>query len=352
LLVVTDRPPNLETPRHYFRQDLTPNDAFFVRWHLAGVPTRIDLATFRLTVGGHVERPLALSVDDLRARFAQVDVVAVNQCAGNGRSSFEPRVTGLQWGTGALGNAKWTGVSLAELLDHAGLKPGAIDVTFAGTDKSPIEGVPAFVKSLPVARARAADVLVAHTMNEAPLPMLNGFPLRLVVPGYYSTYWVKTLAAITVTDRAFDGYWIAKAYRVPATPFADEEPASLAKETVPISRLNVRSLVVRPEPAEEVQSGRAYELEGIAFDGGSGIAKVEVSTDDGATWSLARLDPEIGKYSFRRWRATWTPNAPGAAAVLARATSGSGEEQRAARGWNRSGYMHNAIERTEVRVVA
>jgi hypothetical protein len=288
-----------------------------------------------------------MSLDDLR-RLDAASVVAVNQCSGNSRSLFSPRVPGVQWGSGALGNAKWTGVPLASLLDRAGVRASARCVTFRGLDAAPIDGPPPFVKSLEIDRARDRDVLVAWAMNDQPLPMLNGFPLRLIVPGWYSTYWVKALTEIMVLDGPFAGYWMAKAYRVPKTDGADEAPDRLAPETAPISRMDVRSLVVRPEAGARVARGASYPMEGVAFDGGSGIARVEVSTDDGASWRDAVLDPDLGKYSFRRWRLSWTPMQPGPATIVVRATSTSGEQQRAAAQWNRSGYMRNVYERTQV----
>lgn len=285
LLLHTERPPNLEMPLAHLRYDLTPNDLMFVRWHLAGLPTSIDLRTFRLTLAGHVERPLSLTYEELR-NLEPVSVVAVNQCSGNSRALFAPRVPGVQWGGGALGNAKWTGVRLRTLLDRAGVRAGARCVTFRGLDRPPIEGPAPFVKSLELERAHDPDVLVAWGMNDRPLPMLNGFPLRLVVPGWYSTYWVKALTEMTVLD--------------------------------------------------------------AAFDGGSGIARVEVSVDGGASWRDAALDADLGKCSFRRWRSSWTPTQPGPATIVVRATSASGEQQRPTPRWNRGGYMRNVYERTPV----
>jgi DMSO/TMAO reductase YedYZ molybdopterin-dependent catalytic subunit len=347
LILRTDRPPNLEMPLEYLRHDLTPNDLMFVRWHLAGLPRSVDLRTFRLTLGGHVQRPVSLSYDDLRA-LEPASIVAVNQCSGNSRALFVPRVPGVQWSNGALGNAKWTGVRLRTLLDRAGVRDGARCVTFRGLDQPPVEGPAPFVKSLEIDRARDPDVLVAWAMNDQPLPMLNGFPLRLVVPGWYSTYWVKSLTEVTVLDSAFDGYWMAKAYRVPATEGADEAPDRLANETVPISRLDVRSLVVSPEPGARLQVGKPCAMEGIAFDGGAGITRVEVSVDGGEGWEDASLDSDLGRYSFRRWRHAWTPTRSGPTAIVVRATSASGERQRPTPQWNRSGYMRNVYERTQV----
>lgn len=349
LILHTDRPPNLESPLAYLREDLTPNDAFFVRWHLADVPTRVDPETYRLKLGGHVEKELSLSLDELKKSFAPVTVVAVNQCSGNSRSRFEPRVPGGQWGNGAVGNARWTGVRLKDLLQKAKVKPGAVEVSFDGLDRGVLPATPDFIKTLPFARANDGEVLVAYEMNGEPLPMLNGFPLRLVVPGWFATYWVKALSEIAVLNESFHGYWMEKGYRVPKNAAMAEAPGELAKETVPITKMVVRSLLVRPEPGEKVSAGAPYEIEGVAFDGGAGIKRVEVSTDGGQTWSEAKLGPDLGKYSWRRFRLPWKP-AGGQYKVMARATSGAGETQPDAPIWNRSGYARNSIESLDVTV--
>lgn len=347
--VINDRPPCLETPWEYFRSDLTPNEAFYVRWHLQVIPTAVDTRTWRLKVGGHVDRPLELSLDDLR-RMENVSIVAVNQCSGNSRGLFEPKLPGAQWGNGAMGNAWWTGVRLKDVLDRAGLKAGAVDVSFEGLDRGGLPSIPDFVKSLPVDEARKPDVLLAYEMNGEPIPLLNGFPLRLIPAGWYATYWVKALTDIRVLPHAFDGYWVAKAYRVPTTPNAIETPSNLAKVTVPINRMNVRSFFTTPAPGAQVPLGRVCELDGIAFDGGSGIKHVEVSADEGRTWQQATLGDDLGRYSFRRWRLTWTPSSSGEYRLMVRATSNAGETQPGTVGWNRAGYMRNVIEELRVQV--
>ena len=346
LILLTERPPQLETPIHFFRQDFTPNDAFFVRWHLGLIPTTIDPATFRLSIAGHVDQALSLSVDELKKDFEPISYAAIAQCSGNSRSLYEPRVLGGQWGHGAVGNAKWTGVRLKDLLAKAKVKTGAVDVSFKGLDRGPMPTVPDFVKSLSIDHANDGEVMVAYAMNDQPLPMLNGFPLRLVVPGWYATYWVKSLAEINVLPTAYKGFWMAKAYRVPNTPNAQESPTALSKDTVPISTMSVRSLIVQPEAGEKVKAGQAYEVEGVALDGGKGITKVEVSTDGGKTWNEARLDKDLGKYAWRRWRLAWTP-AAGAHKIMARATNAAGETQ-IDQQWNRSGYSRNVIESVDV----
>ena len=350
LILLTDRPPQLETPIRYFREDFTPNEAFFVRWHLALVPTSVDLETFTLELGGHVEQPLSLTLDDLKKEFEPFSIVAVNQCSGNSRGLFSPRVPGGQWGNGAVGNAKWTGVRLRDLLNKAKPKAGAREVSFQGLDKPPQPSVPLFIKSLDYTRAADGEVMVAYEMNGKPLPMLNGFPLRLVVPGWYATYWVKALNEINVLAEPFHGFWMDKAYRVPETPDAQESPQNLAAKTVPITKMTVRSIFVRPEPGEAVRAGQAYAVEGLAMDGGDGIKRVEVSTDGGKTWADAKLDASLGKYSWRRFRFAWTPSARGRAQLLARATNAAGETQ-TTRQWNRSGYARNVIDPLDVTVI-
>lgn len=351
LIMLTDRPPQLETPLFYFRQDLTPNESFFVRWHFSGIPTTVDLRTFKLTVVGNVQKPLTLSVDDLKKQFEPTSIVAVNQCSGNSRSLFTPQVPGGQWGHGAVGNARWTGVRLKDILNKAGVKAQSVQVTFAGLDEPPLYSMHKFVKALELEHALSDEVLVAYEMNGEPLPMLNGYPLRLVVPGWYATYWVKSLAKIEILPSKFDGFWMEKAYRIPKNANASETPENLAKDTVPINRMNIRSIIVRPDFNDIVRAGKQYEIEGIAFDGGEGILSVDVSTDGGKTWNVSNLDKsDFGNYSFRRWRFVWVPPRAGVHKILTRATSLNGATQ-GTQYWNKSGYMRNGIEEVEVPVV-
>lgn len=350
LILRTDRPPQLETPLRFFREDLTPNEAFYVRWHLEGIPTSVDPDTFQLQISGHVEKPLSLSLAELRGKFEAVSLVAVNQCSGNSRSFFEPRVPGGQWKNGAMGNARWTGVRLRDLLDRAGVKGGAVDVVFGGLDRPAMAGTPNFAKALDVEHARDGEVMVAYQMNGADLPMLNGFPLRLVVPGWYATYWVKALNHIQVLPEKFHGFWMDKAYRIPTSPDGKESPDHLAAETTPINRMSLRSLFIRPEPGEQLASKTPFEIQGIAFDSGIGIERVEVSTDNGGTWKIAQLDRDPGKYSWRRWRLGWNPAVPGKYQFKVRALNRAGQQQTTSL-WNRGGYMRNVIEQMEVEVL-
>lgn len=351
LILLTDRPPQLETPLKYFQTDITPNDAFFVRWHEAGIPTKVDTSTFRLRVDGFVDKQLDLSVSELKKNFEPVSLVAVAQCSGNSRSYFQPRVPGGQWANGAVGNAKWTGVRLKDLLQAAGIKDGAVDVSFQGLDLPPLPDTPVFAKSLSKDHAMDGQVMVAYAMNDADLPMLNGFPLRLIVPGWYATYWVKSLQHICVYDKPFDGFWMTKAYRIPADPSGNESPDHLATKTIPINRMTVRALFVAPEKDQQLSLGDALPIQGVAFDYGSGIQKVEVSTDGGKSWADAKLENEISKFSFRRWRYDWKPTATGQYAVQCKATNRDGKTQ-VTEQWNRSGYLRNVIQQVNVTVSA
>jgi len=344
LILHTTRPPQLETPFAVFDEGiLTPNDAFFVRYHLSGLPTVIDPTAFRLTIGGHVDKPLELSLAELKRAFPVQEIVAVNQCSGNSRGFVEPRVGGGQLGNGAMGNARWRGVPLRALLDRSGVRAGAVQVTFNGLDNPPVDTVPDFVKALDLDHARNGEVMVAFAMNGADLPFLNGYPLRLVVPGHYGTYWVKHLSEITVVDAQFDGYWMKTAYRVPDNDCNCVAPGTKPDKTKPIGRFNIRSFVTSHADGDKVRGGHAVELRGIAFDGGSGIARVLISVDDGQSWQAARLGEDIGRYSFREWRLALTlPK--GRQRIKVRAIAPDGETQPLEQRWQPAGYMRNVVE--------
>lgn len=349
LYLLTDRPPQLETPVSFFRHDITPNEAFFVRWHLAEMPKSVDLETFRLRIKGHIQRELAFSVDDLRTRFTPISYVALNQCSGNSRGLFSPQIPGGQWGHGAMGNARWTGVRLRDLLDKAGIRAGALEVAFDGLDKGTLPTVPDYVKTLPVDKARDEEVMVAYEMNGEPIPLLNGFPLRLVVPGWYATYWVKALENIEVLDKPFEGFWMSKAYKIPQNATGSELPDHLATNLVPINRICIHSIFVRPGEGEPLVAGKPFPVEGVATDGGGNIQRVEVSTDGGTQWFPAKLDESLGRYSWRRWRFEWTPPRPGNYTLKVRAENAAGEKQKDDH-WSRSGYMRQNIEELKVMV--
>jgi hypothetical protein len=275
-----------------------------------------------------------------------VELVAVNQCSGNSRGFSEPRVAGGQLGNGAMGNARWHGVPLKAVLDMAGVQAGARQVTFNGMDGPVSDKTPDFVKALDIDHARDGEVMLAYGMNGDDLPVRNGFPLRLVVPGYYGTYWVKHLNEITVIDSTFDGFWMKSAYRIPDTPCNCVEPGTAPKATIPINRFTVRSFITSIADGAKVKAGRTT-LKGIAFDGGSGIREVAISTDGGASWTQAKLGKDLGKYSFREWKLR-VELAAGAHELKVRATSNAGEVQPAEPRWNPAGYLRNVIETVRI----
>jgi DMSO/TMAO reductase YedYZ molybdopterin-dependent catalytic subunit len=349
LIVQRVRPPLLETPMEVFDEHVfTPNDRFFVRWHWGDIPTSIDPAAFRLTVRGHVETPLSLTLDDL-LKLPRIEYAAVNQCSGNSRALFEPRVAGAQWRHGAMGNAKWTGVHLRDVLDRAGVKAGAIAVRCGGLDQPLVPDAPDYLKSLGVDHARDGEVMIAFLQNGEPLPLLNGYPLRLVVPGWFSTYWVKMLSDIEVITKDDDNFWMAKAYRIPDNPGADVRPGAAGFATRPITRMVPRSWITSHADEARV-SGGPISLRGIALGGDSAVAKVELSTDNGRSWREARLGPDEGRYSFRRFEAELPPLSGGEATILSRCTNAAGETQPLAPNWNHSGYLRSVVE--PVRLVA
>jgi DMSO/TMAO reductase YedYZ molybdopterin-dependent catalytic subunit len=345
MILQRTRPPLLETPFETFDNDIfTPNQLFYVRWHWSNIPSNIDADAFRLTVHGHVNTNVLLSLRDLLAMPA-VDLVAVNQCSGNSRGFFQPRVPGGQWSNGSMGNARWTGVRLKDVLDRAGVKSGAVAVRFNGLDEQVLPDGPDFMKSLAIDHARNGEVMIAYAMNGQQLPLLNGFPLRLVVPGWYATYWVKMLNDIEVLDGPDDSFWTKSAYLIPDTPGATMTPGETGVKMVPINRMVPRSFVTNLAPGARVTAGAPLELRGIAFGGDTGVKNVDVSLDRGATWLAASLGADAGKYSFRRWQLSVTPSR-GDQAIMVRCTNRDGKTQPAEANWNPSGFMRNVIEIT------
>jgi DMSO/TMAO reductase YedYZ molybdopterin-dependent catalytic subunit len=349
LIVLTSRPPQLETPFSVFNESvLTPNDAFFVRYHWSGIPTSIDPQAYRLRIGGNVNTPLEISLADLKQMADATELVAVNQCSGNSRGLFTPRANGGQLSNGAMGNARWTGVPLKKVLEKAGIKAGSVQVSFNGLDKPPVGDGPDFVKALNIDHALDGEVMLAWQMNGADLPLLNGYPVRLIVPGYYGTYWVKHVSDITVTDKVFDGFWMSAAYRIPDNSCACIEPGTSPAKTVPINRFNVRSFVTSLTDGMQINAGRETIVRGIAFDGGHGITEVAFSPDGGKTWQAAQLGKDLGRYSFREWSAAFTPKKKGTYDLKVRAVNRIGQSQPMTALWNPMGYMRNVVESTRV----
>jgi DMSO/TMAO reductase YedYZ molybdopterin-dependent catalytic subunit len=345
------RPPLLETPFEVFDQGaFTPNERFYVRWHLPVIPTTIDPDSFRLKVHGRVRQPLALSLQDLLHDFSGFEIAAVNQCSGNSRGLFNPRVTGAQWDNGAMGNALWRGVRLRDVLDRAGVMPDAVQVRFRGLDTGVVPQTPRFMKSLAIDHARNGEVMLAYAMNGAPLPLLNGFPLRLVVPGWYATYWVKMLEDIEILDKPDDTYWTSKAYLIPDTPAANISPGQKDVRMIPINRMVPRSFVTNLQDGTHVSRGQLLIVRGIAFGGDAGVAKVRVSVDGGRLWQEARLGPEQGKYGFRQWELQLRFATAGPRKLMVQAINTAGVAQPDRPNWNPAGFMRNVIESMSLQV--
>ena len=349
MLLQRTRPPLLETPFEVFdRGVFTPNDRFYVRWHLAIIPTVVDPATFRLDIRGHVRHPLSLTLDELVREFKPFEIAAVNQCSGNSRGFFSPRVAGGQWANGAMGNAVWRGVRLKDVLDRAGVQAEAQQVRFNGLDTGILPQTPDFMKSLAIDHARDGEVMIAYAMNGERLPLLNGFPLRLVVPGWYATYWVKMLNDIEVLDKPDDNFWTTKAYLIPDTPFANIVPGAQGIKMIPINRMLPRSFFTNIQDGARLKVGQTTVVRGIAFGGDAGVARVLFSSDEGQRWQEARLGLDRGKYSFRQWDIPLRLASQGPHTLKIKAVNTVGIAQPDSANWNGAGYMRNVIESLSV----
>jgi len=348
MILQRTRPPLLETPFEVFDQGVfTPNERFFVRWHWSNIPTEVNADTFRLAVRGHVNQVLSLSLKDILA-LPRLELAAVNQCSGNSRGYFQPRVPGGEWGNGAMGNARWIGVRLRDVLDRAGVKAGAVQVRFNGLDEPVVPDGPDFLKSLEVDHARDGEVMIAYAMNGEQLPLLNGFPLRLVVPGWYSTYWVKMLSDIEVLDKPDANFWMAKAYLIPDTPYASVKPGETGYKYVPINRMAPRSFVTNLRPGDTIHAGAPTLARGIALGGDTAVSRVDFSSDGGKTWQQTQLGRDEGTYSFRQWQAEFTAPTRGEHTLMVRCTNSAGVAQPADPIWNPSGFMQSVVEATPI----
>ena len=354
LIKLAYRPPNYETPVSYFASDFTPNDAFFVRYHLADIPDKIDPATWKVKIGGEAAAtPVELGLSDLQSGFEQVELAAVCQCSGNRRGFSDPHVPGVQWGLGAMGNALWKGVRLKDVLAKVGLKKEASELVLNGADGPVVEKTPDIVKSIPLWKALDENTLIAYQMNGQALPHLNGAPARLVVPGWTATYWMKHLVSIDAVTKPFEGFWMKSAYRIPTGkfPVVDRFLTQELPGSTPITEMVVNSLIVTPGGPVKEKLGKAVELRGIAWDGGYGITRVEISSDGGATWQDAALGKDLGRFAFRPWSYRFAPKKKGRYAILARASNKAGQTQADSLIFNPAGYHNNVPRPLSVAIV-
>jgi DMSO/TMAO reductase YedYZ molybdopterin-dependent catalytic subunit len=324
------------------RYDVTPPGLHYVLVHY-DIPV-LDVRSWRLTVDGAVTTPLSLDLEGL-GRYEQVTQTVTMECAGNGRAHLSPRPVSQPWLEGAVGTAQWTGVRLADVLAAAGVRPDAVDVVLTGADHGIERGVEQdYARGLSLTDATAPEVLLAWAMNGAPLPPQHGFPLRVVVPGWYGMTSVKWLTSITVTTAPFEGFQNAVAYR----DRADEDDPG-----VPVDRIAPRALMVPPGFPDFGSRRRVVDagpvlLEGRAWSGRGPVTAVEVSTDGGVTWVAAVVDPALGPHAWARWTASWRAE-PGDVEIVVRASDGEGSQPLEPR-WNVQGMANNGVQRVPVRV--
>ena len=346
MIVHNDRPEDLESPIEYLNSWLTPTDSFFVRQHLPH-PT-LEEANFRLLLTGRVSKEASLTLADLR-KLPQYTVPAVLECTGNARSFFSPRVPGVPWGRGAIGNAEWTGPRLADVLKLAGADTNTAFVTANGADNG-VANTPDFIRSLAMKKALHPATLLALQMNGEPLPPLHGFPLRLIVPGWDGTSWVKWVNSLSVDEKPNNGFFMNPAYRFPKHPGPPGAPVNPADLEV-IEAMPVKSYITGHTEGETIPL-TATTLRGVAWAGEERIAKVEVSTDSGLTWNITQLSGKDLPFTWRLWSAVWRPAEPGYYTVLSRATDTQGRTQPLVPTWNPSGYLFNAVDRIGIVVEA
>jgi sulfite oxidase len=336
---------DLETPVEYFNTWLTPTSHFFVRNHMHE-PSELDAGDWRLSVGGEVEKPFTLSLAEL-SKFEAHSVVNTLECAGNGRSLQRPQVPGVQWGKGAVSTARFTGPRLRDVLQRAGVKSTGKQVMFRGLDEVPGK-VPPFIRSIPIEKAIDSDTLIATHMNGSPLTKHHGFPTRALVPGWIGAASCKWLTEIKILENEFVGNFMSPAYRWPNQPVKPGE-AVKPEDTHPLTALSVKSVIAGPADGATLKAGK-LSVHGAAWAGEADIAKVEVSTDGGASWNPAILGHDQAHYAWRLWSFRWKATKSGDYAILSRATDSQGRTQPPTPVWNPSGYLYNATDQVKVHV--
>jgi DMSO/TMAO reductase YedYZ molybdopterin-dependent catalytic subunit len=349
MLVRSIRPQDVEMPLSGFVDYITPIARFFVRSHVYTPP--IDLDAWRLTVGGDVTTSLTMTLDDLR-KLPAVEIVSVLECAGNGRGFYEPSMPGLQWGHGAVGNGRWRGARLADVLKRAGVKASAKDVLFNGAD-TPIGTMPDFQRSIPIVKALDPRTILAYEMNGETLPAKHGFPLRVVAPGWAGDSWIKWVTSISVLDAEDQNFWMARAYRHPGRPVVPGT-AIPPERMQPVTSLRIKSVIAEPLDQSSIATSTAVTIRGAAWSGDAGpVTAVDVSVDGGRSWRAAsmRRDQQTA-FGWRLWEYRWTPSREAYHTIMARARDAAGNTQPFDQEWNPSGYGWNVVPRVGVNVVS
>jgi DMSO/TMAO reductase YedYZ molybdopterin-dependent catalytic subunit len=348
MLVRSVRPEDLEMPLSGFSDYITPIEHFFVRTHV--YTPSVDMKEWQLKVDGHVATPLTMTMEDMK-RCPTVELVSVLECAGNGRGFYEPSMPGLQWANGGVGNGRWRGVRLAEVLRRAGVKESAKEVLFNGTDV-PVGTMPDFQRAIPIKKALDARTLLAYEMNGEALSSKHGFPLRVVAPGWAGASWVKWLTSISVLDKEHEGFWMARAYRHPGTPV---QPGTVVppEQMQPVTSLRVKSVIAAPLDGSQTVSGKPVTIRGVAWSGDAGpVTAVDVSVDGGRSWKPAALRrDQRTEFGWRQWEHSWAPHQEAYHTVLSRARDAAGNTQPVDQEWNPSGYGWNVVPRVGVSVV-
>ena len=344
MILHNDRPEDLETPVKYFDSWITPVDAFFVRQHLPRPPA-IDATAYRLNITGLVSKPLQVTLNDLE-RLPQHTVPATLECTGNGRAFFTPKLPGIQWGRGAVGNAEWTGPRLRDVLALAGVNASAKFLEIDGAD-TPLLQTPDFVRCMPMEKVLHPATLLALKMN-GQSPDIHGFPARLIVPGWDGTSWVKWVIRLTPVAKQSGGFFMNPGYRYPKYNLPPGTPARPAELEV-IEGMPVKSTLTAPQDQSKAVLG-AMAIRGFAWAGENAIERVEVSTDGGAKWHDAQLSSEKLPFAWRLFTRNWTPEDPGYYTIMSRATDTAGRVQPIVPPWNPSGYLWNGIDRVGVTV--
>jgi len=354
LIKHTFRPPNYETPIHYYSEMITPKEAFFVRYHLADIP-KLKEEHWKLRITGDaVQKTREFSLQNFQRDFPEQEIIALCYCAENRKSWYRPQVSGIQWGAGAMGNAVWGGVRLKDVLEKVGLKKTALEVVVNGADTPNPGRTPDFAKSIPVWKALDENTLIAFNMNGEPLPHWNGFPVRLVVPGWAATYWMKHVTTLEVTSTPLQNFWMTSAYRLPTGqfPIIERFTSQETQQTTPITEIAVNSLITTPRVGERFQRGQPIEVRGIAWDGGYGIQTVEVSIDGGQHWWQATLGQHVGKFSWQSWEHVFVvTKETGIFQILAKTTNRLGTTQPFELLQNPGGYQHNVVQAVAIEVV-